>query len=147
MTRDEVYKEIDRERAYQATLDHTRTDGCAKSVGDYINLLGYYADEARKEWTINAGTLHARHMIRKLAACAVACLENHDCPQRLGKDGNSFQLAPGELATRRTDFPCSCEIYEYCEKCNPEKYRQEVARRESDNRTDALAEQAVSEPR
>lgn len=104
MTRDNVYKEIDRERAYQATLDHTRTDGCAKSVGDYINLLGYYADRARAKWTEHAGTFSAREMIRKLAACAVACLENHECPPRISLiTGQPFQLQPGELASRRSD--------------------------------------------
>lgn len=104
MTRDNVYKEIDRERAYQATLDHTRTDGCAKTVGDYINLLGYYADRARAEWTEHAGTFTAREMIRKLAACAVACLENHECPPRISLiTGKPFQLQPGDQASRQSD--------------------------------------------
>jgi hypothetical protein len=52
-----------------------------------------------------------------------------------------------DVASRRTDVTCHCEVYQVCMQCNPEEYRKEVARRESDNRTDALAEQAVSEPR
>lgn len=86
MTREEVYKEIDRERAYQQSLGITRTDGCNKTVGDFIVLLEYYAAKARNEWTEHAGTLHARHVIRKLTACAIACLELHDCPSRKSAD-------------------------------------------------------------
>lgn len=97
MTRAEVYREIDRERAYQATLDHTRTDGCAKSVGDYIVLAEYYARKANDKWTENAGTVAARHMLRKLAAVVVAALEVHDCPPR--EDGNGHPFDDG--ATRR----------------------------------------------
>ena len=42
--------------------------------------------------------------------------------------GTTVVDPPADVANRRTGTPCSCEIYEYCEKCNPEKYREEVAR-------------------
>ncbi|HVI72399.1 MAG TPA: hypothetical protein VM656_13050, partial [Pyrinomonadaceae bacterium] len=104
MTRDKVYTEIDRERAYQKSLPHTDgTETCSKSVGDYINLLGYYAEKARSAWVENMENEPVCHMIRKLAACAVACLEAHECPPRMVR-GWIFPLPNDEQTNRRSDI-------------------------------------------
>lgn len=50
-------------------------------------------------------------------------------PEIVEVDEDLLATRRADAATRRTDLPCSCEVYQYCEKCNPEKYREEVARR------------------
>jgi hypothetical protein len=85
MQREEVYKLIDGERDYQDTLDHTRTDGCAKGVGDYLTLIQHYHAEAVKAWTKNPGNAAGLDVVRKIAGIAVHCMEEHGAPPRLTK--------------------------------------------------------------
>lgn len=82
MNRKEVYELVDGERAYQDSLPHTRTDGSAKTVGDYLVLLQHYQNEATKAWTVNAGTEAALDVVRKIAGIAVGCMEAHGAPAR-----------------------------------------------------------------
>jgi hypothetical protein len=82
MTRTEVFNLIDGERAYQESLDHTRTDGCAKGVGDFITLLSVYLREAEEGYGRVPGNTKSLDSIRKVAAIAVACMEAHGAPAR-----------------------------------------------------------------
>jgi hypothetical protein len=82
MNREDVYKLIDGEREYQDSLDHTRTDGCAKGVGDYLTLLRAYLREAEEGWVRSAGNTKGLESIRKIAGIAVHCMEVHGAPAR-----------------------------------------------------------------
>jgi len=82
--RSDVYAAIDGERAYQGTLGPTRTDGEERSVGDYLVMLGTYYRRATEGWTNSAGTEIALDNMRKIAAIAVRCMEEHGAPRRRG---------------------------------------------------------------
>ena len=88
-TRNEVYAAIDSERWYQDHLKKGRaanpTDGTRSiehSVGDFITMLSFYLREAQAAWTVNPGDGPATHSIRKIAAIAVNCMEQHGAPRR-----------------------------------------------------------------
>lgn len=80
--REEVYKVIDGERNYQNHLGSSRTDGSAKTAGEYIMMIDYYLAHAKESWVGNPGVKMALHDIRKIAAIAVRCLEEHGAPPR-----------------------------------------------------------------
>lgn len=81
--REVVFAVINGERAYQDGLSHTRTDGCAKGVGDYLSLMRTYLHEAEEAYARNAGNEKALHSVRKVAALAVRCMEEHGAPPRV----------------------------------------------------------------
>jgi hypothetical protein len=80
--RAEVYKIIDSEREYQGDLGPDRTDSSDHSVGDYLVMLDTYLRAAKDEWTNNAGVVMSLHNVRKVAAIAVRCMEEHGAPSR-----------------------------------------------------------------
>lgn len=77
MTRTEVYEIIDKERDYQDSLDSDRTVGVPHQVGSYLTMLRSYMTKADQNWTDRAGDTAALHEIRKIAAIAVRCMEEH----------------------------------------------------------------------
>jgi len=81
-TRKIVYEVIDGERDYQNNLPSDRTDNSEKTVGDYLTMLESYRRRASDAWTDNAGTQDALHVIRKIAAIAVRCMEEHGAYRR-----------------------------------------------------------------
>lgn len=80
--RNEVYAVIDRERDYQNDLKSDRTDGSDKSVGEYLVMLDTYINLAKTGWTMQAGNKAALDCIRKIAAVAVRCMEEHGVVER-----------------------------------------------------------------
>ncbi len=82
-TRAEVYAAIDGERDYQDALGANRTDGSAHTVGDYLTMLDTYLRRAQDDWTGNPGNEQALDELRKVAAIAVRCLEEHGAPPRV----------------------------------------------------------------
>lgn len=83
MTRRQVYKEIDLEREYQKQMGPERTlDGDNHTVGDHITLLQAYVNKAVAEYADRPGDERALHVIRKITALGVRCLEKHGCPRR-----------------------------------------------------------------
>ena len=82
LSREDVYKLIDGEREYQSKLGPDRTDGSDKTVGDYLTMLRSYLRKAENAWTDNAGCEPALDQIRKVAAIAVRCMEDHGAPER-----------------------------------------------------------------
>lgn len=80
--RSEVYRVIDGEREYQNSLTSDRTDGCIKSVGDYILMMEHYIQAARTEWCSEAGNVEALRNIRKVAGIAVRCMQEHGVVQQ-----------------------------------------------------------------
>ena len=88
-TRNDVYRAIDTERWYQDHLKKDRTatptDGTRSvehSVGDFITMLSFYLREAQTAWTANPGDAPALNTVRKIAAIAVNCIEQHGAPRR-----------------------------------------------------------------
>ena len=77
MDRKDVYRLINEEREYQEILPDTRTDGHQHQVGEELVLLQVYTQRALNSWVDNPGDLKALCEIRKVAAIAVRCLENH----------------------------------------------------------------------
>jgi GTP cyclohydrolase III len=82
--REEVYRVIDAERDYQNSLgpDRTDTEDGSHEVGEYITMLHHYLNEATSSWTKNAGSQAALHNMRKIAAIAVRCMEEHGALER-----------------------------------------------------------------
>jgi hypothetical protein len=77
-TRKEVYAAIDGERDYQDNgLGNSRTERSEKTVGDYCTMMQHYQNELVKQWTLNAGDSYALDVMRKIAAIAVHCMEDH----------------------------------------------------------------------
>lgn len=82
MTRKDVYKLVDGERAYQDKLPAIRTDGKKRSVGDYVTMLQHYQNKMVEAWTLNAGDEQALDVMRKIAGIAVHAMEDHGAPPR-----------------------------------------------------------------
>ena len=76
MNRSEVYRMIDGERAYQQA--HGLSD--AHTPFEWLNSIEYYSEKAWK----NTHTEPMMEQMRKLAALAVAALEQYGCPPREG---------------------------------------------------------------
>jgi hypothetical protein len=90
MERLEVYQLIDGERAYQNNLSAVRNwteeeRNPAQSVGDFITLLNVYVQRAQVAYADNPGNTAALNVIRKIAAIAVMCMEEHGAPPRLAQ--------------------------------------------------------------
>jgi len=87
MKRGKVFAIITDERKYQ---DAQQLDGRFEakiySVGAELTLLKVYLDKAEVAWATNYGDAPALHAIRKVAANAVRCMENHGALPRERKD-------------------------------------------------------------
>ena len=82
--RKEVYKQIDKERDYQ---DKLLSDFWAThTLGEFILMLDQYVHKAQKKWNYHErdeeGYMLCIHDIRKIAAIAVRCMEQHGAPKR-----------------------------------------------------------------
>lgn len=88
-TRQEVYTVIDGERNYQDNLGCDRTELCElppeqriRGVAEYAVMMDVYLQRAKNAWTNSAGAIGALHEIRKVAALAVACMEDNGALSR-----------------------------------------------------------------
>lgn len=85
MPREEVYKAVDTERDYQAqviSMDKSICGTIPKSVGDYLTMLTAYINRTNETWVSTPGSAASLHMVRKIAAVAVKCMEQHGAPFR-----------------------------------------------------------------
>jgi hypothetical protein len=80
--REQVYRAIDGERAYQDELGPDRKDGSDLSVGDYLVMIDYYHRKAMDDWAKSPGVSDALDELRKVTAIAVMCMEEHGVPER-----------------------------------------------------------------
>lgn len=80
--RELVYQVIDDERRYQENLPADRSDGSIKSVGDYLGLIATCTRRGQDTFYDTPGVKPALHQVRKIAALAVRCLEEHGAPRR-----------------------------------------------------------------
>jgi len=83
-SRIEVYRAIDTERVFQDDKWGEMDAANPVTVGEFVLLLEQYAAEARAVWSRefkpNDKTVE---IVRKIAAIAVNCMEQHGAPQRL----------------------------------------------------------------
>lgn len=93
MKRENVYKLIDSERDYQDSRwdDHLETRSGKndildrdKSIAEWLTYIEFHLAEA-KHSVYALESKRAKESIRKIAALAVACLENNECPARKKK--------------------------------------------------------------
>lgn len=92
INRADVYSAVDSERDYQ----ERKWEADVLTVGDQILLAAEYVDLARKEWAHERTTVSSPslHMMRKVAAIAVHCMEDHGAPTRAQEEamkGRSVQ--------------------------------------------------------
>lgn len=72
-----VYNAIDDERDYQDSL------WCGKNdVSGYLTMIREYSRRADVAFTDNKGDHEALHVVRKIAALAVRCMEVHGAYKR-----------------------------------------------------------------
>lgn len=86
-SRAEVFSAIDGERAYQdaGQGNARRHEGRPEmNPGECILCIEHLVHEARKAWYKPDGGTACLPHIRKLAAVAVQCMENHGAPEREG---------------------------------------------------------------
>jgi len=78
MKRGKIFGIITGERMYQdAQLEKGRFQKQVHTVGEELLLMKSYLDKAVFGYTDNFGDAVALHGIRKVAALAVRCMENH----------------------------------------------------------------------
>ena len=78
MYRSEVFAAIDLERTYQDRCH----PGHRHEVGTYLTYLRHYLNLAGTAVMTGSDDRDGLAEIRKIAALAVACLEQHGCPGR-----------------------------------------------------------------
>jgi hypothetical protein len=87
-TREEVYRAVDTEREFQDSFvlperQYYRTH----TLGEFILMMGQYADQARAKWTRHTDAVddfpESLHEVRKLVALGVRCMEQHGAPKRV----------------------------------------------------------------
>src|SRR5277367_4994054 len=88
-TRADVYTAIDTEREYQDSFvlpdnEYWQTH----TLGEFILMLNQYSAQAQTKWTHPTdpdlrGFENSLHEVRKIAALAVRCMEQHGAPLRV----------------------------------------------------------------
>lgn len=86
----QVVDKIKTEREYQDAcvskyFAHYNKDAAldeSRSIPAEILMIDHYLHEAQENWTHKHDDNDALDKIRKIAAMAVRCLENHGCPER-----------------------------------------------------------------
>lgn len=87
--RSDVYKAIDSEREYQEHfVIPDRGYYPTHTLGEFVLLLNQYAHQAMDKWSHHKDTAigdeESLHEVRKIAAIAVRCMEQHGAPHREG---------------------------------------------------------------
>lgn len=86
-SRDEVYDVLDGERAYQETrwnADTTENEG-RHVVAEWVLYMEHYLNLAKQALSTQpepSAQLQALHIVRKVTALGVACMEQNGAPQR-----------------------------------------------------------------
>jgi len=87
MTRDDVYKLIDGERTYQNAIwnEHTTASKGLHTPTEFLCFMQDYLTQAIHQVSRNGepeASWQGLDTIRKIAALAVACMEQHGAPAR-----------------------------------------------------------------
>lgn len=83
--REDVYKAVDGEREYQDAGEGNSPDG-EQGVPEFLLALDLYVRKAVKAWHKGGdGRDEATlHVVRKVTAIGVSCMEQHGAPEREG---------------------------------------------------------------
>jgi hypothetical protein len=82
MNREDVYKLINSERIYQEQLPYYSQEAEKKhSISSWILAIEKHLNNAKLE-IYKLDDVAALEEVRKIAAIAVACMENNDTPER-----------------------------------------------------------------
>jgi hypothetical protein len=86
-TRTEVYQAVNSERDFQESFVlPERQYYQTHTLGEFILMLNQYAAQCQQKWTHHAdkvdGYPESLHEVRKLAAIAIRCMEQHGAPFR-----------------------------------------------------------------
>jgi len=81
MERKQVYQLIDSERDYQNSKPPRPKSDSETSVAEWLLYMDYHLSKAKGQtyWLLNDDALES---IRKIAALAVACMENNETKSR-----------------------------------------------------------------
>lgn len=87
VARSEVYAAIDSERDFQDKfVIPERGYYPTHTLGEFVLMLNQYAAQAMQKWTHHKdsalGDEESLHEVRKVAALAVRCMEQHGAPKR-----------------------------------------------------------------
>ena len=82
-----VYQAVDSERDYQDQFVlPERRYYQTHTLGEFILMLNQYAAQAMQKWTHHTDAIddtpESLHEVRKIAALAVRCMEQHGAPKR-----------------------------------------------------------------
>lgn len=75
--RNEIYESLNKERKYQDSLSRNNP-----ILPEELLLIEYYLNEAKTKWVVNKQDGPCLDSLRKMAAVAIRCFENHGCPGR-----------------------------------------------------------------
>ena len=81
-TRQHVYNIINGERDYQDKRWGGESHDKYKSVGDFLIYIDDYVRRAKEIYTSDTDVDATLHVVRKIAALAVACMEYNGAPPR-----------------------------------------------------------------
>jgi len=86
-SRSDAYKAIDSERDFQDSFVlPERQYYQTHTLGEFILMLNQYAAQAQEKWTHHSDKEDvppSLHEVRKIAAIAVRCMEQHGAPKRI----------------------------------------------------------------
>jgi hypothetical protein len=87
MNREDVYKLIDGERAYQDKIWQDQDNPGQPNplnIGEVVLLIEEYVAKARAQWTVEKKPeVETMSIIRKIAGVAVRAMEQHGAPPRV----------------------------------------------------------------
>ena len=119
MTRRDVYRLIDGERAYQDKKWADCEDGHEKSVGEFLTLIRHHSRLADEAYSKSDSNDDARSSVRKIAALATHCIEVNGAPQReLPKPAvapsqeTTWEFDPDYIPTAEDVFQCLKSFHE-----------------------------------
>lgn len=82
LTRQEALARLDQERDYQEDNSKFKGFGDRHSPAEFLALIQAYTQDAFLAYRGSSGNDKLLDVIRKLGGLAVACIEEHGCPER-----------------------------------------------------------------
>ncbi len=83
MNREDVYKELDKERDYQDYSASGWENKGVPTVGEELLIVEHYVQLAREAWVTKMGSHRCLCEMRKITATLIRCFEHHGVPERI----------------------------------------------------------------
>jgi hypothetical protein len=83
LTRQEALARLDQERDFQDDNAKAKNFGDRHSPAEFLALLQAYQQDAFLAYRGSSGNDQLLAIIRKIGGLAVACIEEHGCPERV----------------------------------------------------------------